>query len=554
MSERGENPSSAPPDGDRIPVWLIALGVAAVLLAATVLFVAVVPALRDQRSARTSTENAGTAVTTTTVAEDPTSTTVASTPPDGPVAYVDADGRVLLGDGAGAPTELASDAAVGASDLGAIAVAPTGDVIAYVRTDGALIAMPVPIGGVGEPPTVLATDVALDAIGTGPTLVWDPTGAQVAYIAVGTEDMAEPRPDEPPPLSSNVGVYRADLPTGALGNVVKVVDRTGAEVVRLGDPSTRSMVGIASSLSDDLLMLESVAPDTGKPYTLALATTGTDELTPTLLSADDPAFSPDGNFIVVVGPDKGGQELIRVATDTLDRATLTSEGSICQPAVSPDSTRIVYGAGEDCEQLKVVSSRGGAPVDITPPRRPGDTTFGVGALGWTQDGRHVTFADCRRTDGPVRCGGTVTFLDPDRMSVTDGPDASTVAPLVRPLLQSLQLDLVMSGPIEYSASYQVSAELEGELTELDEGTSRISAELTEGEQSLALDLQVKEGATFATGTLTVADPEAGIDRTFLVLATPSVIGVRVVSLSGVWISTDDLPVISGEFRLAVRRG
>ena len=554
MSERGVNRSDAPRDGDRIPVWLIVLGVTAVLLAALVLFVAVVPALREQRSAARSTQNAGTAVTTTTAPEDLTSTTVAPVPPDGPVVYVDAAGRVLLGEGAGTPVELASDAAVGASDLGAVAMAPTGDVIAYVRRDGALVSLPVPIGGVGDPPTVLATDVALDAVGAGPSLVWDPTGVQVAYIAVGTEDMVEPRPEEPPPLSSNVGVYRVPLPEGALGNVVKVVDRTGAPVVRLGDPSTRSMVGIASSLSDDLLMLESVAPDTGKPYTLALATAGSDELIPTLLSADDPAFSPDGNFIVVVGPDKGGQELIRVATDSLERATLTSGGTICDPAVSPDSTRIVYGTGEDCDQLQVISSRGGAPVDITPPRRPGDSTFGAGALGWTQDGRHVTFADCRRTDGPVECGGTVTFLDPDRMAVTDGPSASTVAPLVRPLLQSLRLDLVMAGPIEYSASFQVSAELEGELTELDEGTSRIAAELTEGDQSLAIDLQVQEGAKFATGTMTVVDPEAGIDRTFLVLATPSVIGVRVVSLTGMWISTDDLPVISGEFRLAIRRG
>ena len=111
----------------------------------------------------------------------------------------------------------------------------------------------------------------------------------------------------------------------------------------------------------------------------------------------------------------------------------------------------------------------------------------------------------------------------------------------------------MAGPLEYQASFQVSAELEGELTELGEGTSRISAELTEEERTLGIDLQVQEGAKFATGTLTVLDPEAGIDRTFLVLATPSVIGVRVVSLTGIWISTDDLPVISGEFRLAVRR-
>ncbi len=552
MSERGANHTSAPPDGDRIPLWLIALGVAASVLAAAVLFVAVIPALRDQRSAARSTESAASTATTSTTA-NPSESDEPATPPDGPVAYVDAQGRLLLGDGAGEPAVLAGDAAVGLSDQGAVAMAPTGDVIAYVRNDGALVAVPVPIGGVGDPPTVLATDVALESVGAGPSVVWDPTGVQVAYLAVGTEDMVEPRPAEPPPLSSNVGVYRVPLPEGALGNVVKVVDRAGAEVVRIGDPSTRSMVGIASSLSDDLMMIESVAPDTGKPYTLALGTSGSSDLIPTLLSADEPAFSPDGNFIVLVGPDKGGQELIRVATDTLDRATLSSEGAICNPAVSPDSTRIVYGAGEDCSQLKLISSRGGAPVDITPPARPGDATFGVGALGWTQDGRHVTFADCRRTDGPVTCGGPVTFLDPDRRAVVEGPFATTVAPLVRPLLQALQMDLVMSGPIEYSASYEVSAELEGQLTDLGEGASRITAELAEGDRSLSIDLQVREGAKFAAGTLSVVDPGAGLDRTFLVLATPSVVGVRVVSLTGTWISTDDLPVISGEFRLAVRR-
>jgi hypothetical protein len=554
MSERGANRSSTPRDQERIPAWLVALGVAAGLLATAVLFVAVVPALREQRSAARSTETAGTAVPTTVEeGEDTTTTTAAPVPPSGQVAYVDAQGRVLLGEGAGTPVVVASDAAVGLSDLGAVALSPTGDVVAYARNDGALVLLPVPIGGVADPPTVVATDVALDAVGAGPSLSWDPAGLQIAYLAVGTEEMAEPRPEVPPPLSSTVGVFRVPLPEGALGNVVKVVDRTGAEVVRIGDPSTRSMVSVTWSLSDDLLLLESVAPDTGKPYTLALATSGSGEELPTFLSADDPAFSPDGSFIVVVGPDNDGRELIRVATDTLDRATLTSDADICNPTVSPDSTRIVYGAGEGCERLMLVSTRGGAPVDVTPPAGPGDATFGVGALGWTQDGRHVAFADCRRTDGPVQCGGEITFLDPDRLVVTAGPSATTVAPLVRPLLQGLELDLIMSGPIEYATTYQVTAELEGDLTELQEGTSLLSVELAEEDRSLSIELQVQEGAQFATGTMTVVDPEAGIDRTFLVLGTPTVLGVRVVSLTGLWISTDDLPVISGEFRVAIRR-
>lgn len=554
MSTPGAPPSSARHDADRVPAWLVALGVTAGVLAIAVLFVAVVPSLREQRSAARSTESAGAAVPTTTVDPDAaTEPTGEPVPPEGPVAYVDAGGRVLLGEGDGPAVELAADAALGRSQLGAAALAPTGDVVAYVRADGALVVLPVPIGGIGAPPTVVATDVALDAVGAGPSLTWDLAGVAIAYLAVGTAEMAEPRPEEPPPLSSAVGVYRVPLPEGALGNVVKVVDRAGAEVVRIGDPSTRSMVGVTWSRSDDLMLLESVAPDTGKPYTLSLATSGSPEVLPTVLSADDPAFAPDGSFIVAVGPDKSGQELIRVATDTLARATLSSDEAICNPSVSPDSTRIVYGAGEGCERLMLVSSRGGTPVDITPPARPGDATFGVGALGWTRDAQHITFADCRRTDGPVECGGEVTFLDPDRRVVTTGPVATTVAPLLRPVLGALELDLVMAGPIEYSATYQVTADLEGQLVEPEEGTSRLAAELSEDDRSLSFDLQVQQGAQFATGTMTVVDPAEGIDRTFLVLGTPTVLGVRVVSLTGIWISTDDLPVISGEFRVAIRR-
>lgn len=566
MSERGATTDRAPrgdqdpprgavPVREGVPWWLVALGAVAVALAATVLLVVVVPSLRDQRSAARQTENEGTAVPTTIAPDgsDEPTTTLAPTAPQGQVAYVDADGRVLLGNGADPPEVLAEDAAVGTAGLGAVAIAPTGDVLAYTRRDGALVLLSVPIGGVADPPVVLATDVALDAVGPDPSLSWDATGVRIAYLADGTEEMVAPRPEEPPPLSSPEGVFREPLPEGALGNVVKVVERTGEPVVRIGDPSTRSMVGIASSLSDDLMMLESVAPDTGKPYTLALATSGSDTELPTLLSADDPDFAPDGGFVVVVGPEKGGADLLRVATDTLERTTLTSGEQICNPTVSPDSTRIVYGVGEDCSRLELVSSRGGAPIDVTPPTGPGDVSFGAGALGWTQDGRFVTFSACRSTDGPVSCEGPVTFLDPDRRSVVAGPDAPTVAPQVRPLLQSVRLDLVMSSPIEYRASFEINAELEGELTEIGSSTSRLSAELSEDERSLSLDLQVQEGAQFATGTMTVVDPEAGIDRTFLVLASPSVLGVRVVSLTGMWISTDELPVATGEFALAIRR-
>ncbi len=542
----GGDPSGGDGDADRVPPWLLALAGVTVALVIAVVALVVVPTARD-RYDDASSDGDGTTTTTSTV---PTTVTPGEMlPPEGPVAYVAANGAVMVGEGAEAPVEIARDAAVADSGLGAVALAPTGDLVAYARNDGALVTVPV----VGGDPTVLATDVALGAIGGGPSLVWDATGGGLAYLAVGTEAMVQPRPEEPPPLSDPTRVYRVPLPEGVLGNVVRVVERTGEAGPTIGDPSTRSMVGISASQTDDLMVLESVAPDTLEPYTLMLATFGSSDESPTILSADDPTISPDGAFVVAVGVDKTGQELVRIQADNLSRSVLVSEERICNPSVSPDATRIVYGAGEDCERLKVISSTGGAPVDVTPTARPGTADHSMGALGWTTDGRFVAFSDCRATSGPVRCDGQVTFLELDQRREILGPVATTVAPVRRPLIQDLQVDLLMAGPIEYQGSFPIDGELAGELTELSESSDLLSLELVDGERTLSLELQVQEGAEFAAGQMTIVDPEAGIDRTFLVLATPSVLGLRVVSLTGMWISTTELPVATGEFRLAVRR-
>ncbi len=547
MSQRDPNSTGGDRSTDRVPPWLLALAGVTVALVVAVVALVVIPAARDRYEPS---DDADAQVPATSVpASTSTSTTVEPQPPEGPVAYLTAEGAVMVGEGAGAPTEVARDAALGESGLGAVALAPTGDLVAYVRSDGALVT--VPVGG-GDP-TVLATDVALGAVGAGPSLVWDARGADLAYLAVGTQEMARPRPTEPEPLSDPDRVYRVPLPEGVLGNVVRVVERTGTPKTTIGDPSTRSMVGIAASLTDDLLILESVAPDTLEPYTLMLATFGAADESPTVLSADDPAVSPDGAFVVAVGPDKTGQELIRVATDTLARAVLVSADTICNPAISPDATRIVYGTGPGCSKLMVVSASGGTPVDITPAARPGTANHGEGALGWTVDGRYVTFSDCRSTSGPVRCDGQVTFLEVDQRREILGPFATTVAPVRRPLIQDLEIDIVLAGPIEYEGSFPIDGQVAADLTELSETEDLVTVELADGERRLSLELQVQDGARYAAGQMTLVDPAAGIDRTFLVLGTPSVIGLRVVSLAGLWISTTDLPVASGEFRLAVTR-
>ena len=492
----------------------------------------------------------GTASTTTTTAA--TTTTVPpgeEAVPTDRVAYLTGDGRVLSGEGAETPVEVASGAALGPTGLGALALAPTGDLIAFVRGDGALVTVPSRGGDV----VVLATDAAMTDLGERTSIAWDPTGATLSYLAVGTEAMVAPRPEEPGPLSGD-GAYRDELPEGALGNVVKVVSREGEELTRIGDPSLRSFVGIASSESDDFLLLESVNPVTLEPYTVSVASSEATDVTPTLLSADDPTFSPDGNFVVAVGPDKSGQELVRVATDSFGRTTLVSADEVCSPSVSPDSTRIVYGTGPDCSKLMLISARGGTPVDITPPAQPGEATYRYGDLSWTAEGHFIVFADCRSTDGPVRCGGPVTFLDPDRRLVVPGVEATTVATVGRPLLGDLTMTVVLAGPIQYEGTFQVDAEVEPQLTTVDDATSRIDVQLSEGDQQLTLNLQIEEGNQFATGQMTIVDPAQGIERTFLVLGTASAVGVRVVSLTGIWMSTEDLPFVSGEFRIAVRRG
>ena len=521
-------------------------GVAAVLAVGAVLFTVIGSPFRASSSSTTTS-----VVPTTTAAAVTTTTDVNQGPlPTDRVAYVTSTGLVLSGTGAEPPIQVATDAARGPTGLGAIAVAPTGDLIAYLRTDGALVVVP----STGGAAVVLAADAVLADIGEHNLLAWDPTGAQIAYIAVGTADMAEPRATTPKPLSAGQGVYRVPLPEGVLGNVVKVVDRTGAAVMRIGDPSTRSMVGLASSKSDDLMLLESVIPGTDNPYTLAAATSGSDALTPTFLSADEPTFSSDGSFIIAVGPDKSGKEMIRIATDSLTRTTLVSADQICAPSVSPDSTRIVYGAGPNCSKLMLISARGGAPVEITPPAQPGKASYRSGELSWTADGRFIAFADCRSTDGPVTCGGPVTFLDPDRLVVVPGTIATTVATVTRPLLGDLRLTVVLAGPIDYVGTFPVDAESEGELVEVDGSTSNLNLDLVNGDQELSLDLQVAQGSQFVTGQMTVIDPSKGINRSFTVLGTASVIGLRVASVSGIWISTDDLPFVSGKFRIGLRRG
>lgn len=460
------------------------------------------------------------------------------------VAYISSDGNVWLGSGNQAPAQLGAGAALGANGQGAVSISPAGDAVAYVRDDAAVV-LADPNGG---PERVIATDAALDAVGGAPVLAWDGTGKTVAYVAVGTD--ADVQETTTQPRNDNANSFLTQLPTGTLGNVLRLVDTDGALLSSAGDPALRDIFGVATSLTDPVVMVQSRIPGTPDRYTLALAGAGT-ELAPTPVGADDPAFSPDGAFVVAVGPAKGRAEMIRADLSDLSRVVIARDDDICAPAVSPDSTRVVFGSGPDCSRLSVVSSSGGPTFDITPSESPDTASFGVAQLGWSSDGRFVTFPRCEGTGDELDCDGTSWFVEPDTGRVLEGPGAVTVAPIERALIQDIFLDFQMRGPLEASASFPISAEIQGALTETDSG-EYLEAELTDGTVAMSVKFAAAENG-FVTGTLTLDDPDSGVDRTFTVLARTSLLGLRIVSLSGIWMSTNDLPFATGEFNMAIRR-
>ncbi|MCZ7631123.1 MAG: hypothetical protein M5U19_19670 [Microthrixaceae bacterium] len=120
--------------------------------------------------------------------------TGARSQPGGAVAYVSADRRVWLGTGSSEPVEVGALAAFGPNGQAAVAISSTGESVAYVRADGSLAV----VGSDGSGMRVVATDVAIDAIGEAPVLAWDGTGDQIAYVARGTEDQVEDSSTRPP--------------------------------------------------------------------------------------------------------------------------------------------------------------------------------------------------------------------------------------------------------------------------------------------------------------------------------------------------------------------
>lgn len=115
------------------------------------------------------------------------------------------------------------------------------------------------------------------------------------------------------------------------------------------------------------------------------------ELGPEGAALRNPAWSPDGSFIVFESDAESFRDLYRVevGSGAVLRLTNDDEGNF-EPAISPDGQQIAFVSSRDGNaELYLMSADGGDPRRLTNSR--GDDTGPV----WTPDGKRLVFASAR---------------------------------------------------------------------------------------------------------------------------------------------------------------
>ena len=463
-------------------------------------------------------------VTNSAVPGRPTTSLVPVGPP-GRIAYVTPSGDVFVAESDGSKAiRIGGGAAANSDGLAPIAWGPVGDIIAYVRTDGALVFAPA--NGRGET-RIVATDAIVPATGGENLLSFDPTGVAITYLRA--------TPSGVPQVAL---VYFDGFNEGT--------------TLALSDPATRVPLEVAFSPLDPFLYLRSADVETGREFTVAVIEPRGEKAIASPLSVDDPIISPDGAFMYGV-LNKGIDQIIGVDATSGRVNLIREQDRICNPTPSPDAKRIVYGAGPTCSEVWVIDADGLNPKRIVQPMG-GAVSFASGDFSWTLDGRTVSHAACTASIETATCGGAYLDIKVAGGAVVTRAVAGSVMRENRPLVKAIKVKVEATGPIAFSDRLLISQRSGGALLDLrNGGASDVTAvDERDPRRSFAVRMVASEDSSFVSGTIRVQDP-SGFDQTFSVIGSVAVRSLRALSLRGIYISTSSMPFRSGRINLTLYR-
>jgi len=147
---------------------------------------------------------------------------------------------------------------------------------------------------------------------------------------------------------------------------------------------------LAACGKGDLIVFDKVTNNAPNLWRFNIASGGLKQLT---FGKNDqnPSCTPDGKWVVYVGPGPGDNtaHVFKVSVDGGTPVDL-AQGNVSPPVVSPDGTLVAYvrtgGQGASAKSKFIVQKlEGGAPVQEI------DASFTLHNLGWTPDGRALTY-------------------------------------------------------------------------------------------------------------------------------------------------------------------
>ena len=464
--------------------------------------------------------SSGQTVTTAKAAPVPTS--------PGRVAYVTPSGDVVVAQSDGsAANVIGSGAVANSAGLAPLAWSPAGDVVAYVRKDGALVIASTS----GKPEVIAATNAVVPPGVDENVLSIDVTGVAIAYLA-----------------DAGNGRYQAMVTR------FDTTDPKAKDTTPLTDPADRVPTAFEFSPLDVYLYLQSKDVETGRDFTIALVDPFSGTPIPSPFSVDDPSFSPDGALVYGVTHVGDVDQILSVDANTGQTQIIQTQDRICHPQASSDGKRIVYAAGTNCGEVWVVNRDGSDPTLISRSPLIG-ASFTEGDFSWSLDDTTVSHAACTRTGPATSCSGAYVDIKIASKAVKTRAPAASVRREFRPLIKPLKVDVEVTGAISYHEKMLISlTESKGDpLRQPLNGVDLRAKDERDTKRVFSYKILTADQSQFVTGTLGVSDPANSFDHQFVFIGAILLRSYRYAVMRAIWFDTTSMPFRTGRIDLTIYR-